>query len=81
MEKKKVGKEKVLIAGPCSVESKEMIEEIALELKEIGVDALRGGAYKPCTYPVREKINGWKEGLQKKGLEYLLNAKKNQVYR
>ena len=72
---KKLGKEKILIAGPCSVESKEMIEDIALELKEIGVDALRGGAYKPCTYPVREKINGWKEGLQKVGLEYLSNAR------
>lgn len=72
---KKLGKEKILIAGPCSVESKKMIEEIALELKEIGVDALRGGAYKPCTYPVREEINGWKEGLQKVGLEYLSNAR------
>ena len=72
---KKLGKEKILIAGPCSVESKEMIEEIAMQLKKIGVDALRGGAYKPCTYPVREAVNGWKEGLQKSGLEYLTHAK------
>ena len=70
-----LGKDKVLIAGPCSVESKEMIEKISIDLKEIGVDALRGGAYKPCTYPVRDTTNGWKEGLKKKGLEYLLNAK------
>ena len=70
-----LGKEKVLIAGPCSVESKEMIEKISIDLKKIGVDALRGGAYKPCTYPVRDTTNGWKEGLKKKGLEYLLNAK------
>ena len=61
-----LGKDKVLIAGPCSVESKEMIEKISIDLKEIGVDALRGGAYKPCTYPVRDTTNGWKEGLKKK---------------
>jgi 3-deoxy-7-phosphoheptulonate synthase len=71
-----IGKEKVLIAGPCSVESEEMIVGISLKLKEIGVDALRGGAYKPCTYPVRIPVNGWKEGLQSKGLEYLTSAKK-----
>ena len=72
---KTLGEEKVLIAGPCSVESKDMIIDVSLKLKEIGVDALRGGAYKPCTYPVRKSVNGWKEGLQKEGLEYLLNAK------
>ncbi len=70
-----LGKDKILIAGPCSVESKEMIKNISIKLKKIGVDALRGGAYKPCTYPVRKSVKGWKEGLQKKGLEYLANAK------
>ena len=49
-----LGKDKILIAGPCSVESKEMIKNISIKLKKIGVDALRGGAYKPCTYPVRK---------------------------
>lgn len=73
---KTLGKEKVLIAGPCSVESEDMINDISIKLKKIGVDALRGGAYKPCTYPVRKSINGWKEGLQTAGLEYLTNAKK-----
>ena len=73
---KTLGKEKVLIAGPCSVESEDMISDISIKLKKIGVDALRGGAYKPCTYPVRKSINGWKEGLQTEGLEYLTNAKK-----
>lgn len=73
---KTIGKEKILIAGPCSVESKEMITNISLKLKEIGVDALRGGAYKPCTYPVRKSVNGWKEGLQVEGLNYLSDAKK-----
>ena len=53
-----------------------MIKKMAVQLKEIGIDALRGGAYKPCTYPVRNSVNGWKEGLQQKGLEYLSNAKR-----
>jgi 3-deoxy-7-phosphoheptulonate synthase len=72
---KTLGKQKVLIAGPCSVESKKMITDISLKLKEIGVDALRGGAYKPCTFPIRKSINGWKEGMQLKGLKYLSHAK------
>jgi len=74
VNKKKLGEEKIIMAGPCSVESKEMIIESAIRLKEIGVDALRGGAYKPCTYPVRQETNGWKEGLKEKGLEFLREA-------
>ena len=58
--KKFLGEDKILIAGPCSVESEDMIRDISLELRNIGVDALRGGAYKPCTYPVRKSTNGWK---------------------
>lgn len=73
--KKFLGEDKILIAGPCSVESEDMIRDISLELRNIGVDALRGGAYKPCTYPVRKSTNGWKEGLQKKGLKYLRKAR------
>ena len=72
---KTVGKDKILIAGPCSVESEEMIVAIAKELKALGVDALRGGAYKPATYPILDEVRGWKEGLKEKGLEYLLKAK------
>ena len=62
------------IAGPCSVEGPEIIE-IAKKLKTIGVDALRAGAYKPCTYPILEETNGWKEGLRKEGLELLKQTK------
>ena len=43
-----------IISGPCSVESEEMIVDWALKMKEVGVNALRGGAYKPCTYPITE---------------------------
>ena len=40
-----------IIAGPCAVESEEQIVSIAKELKKLGVDYLRGGAFKPRTNP------------------------------
>ena len=70
-----VGKDKVLISGPCSVESKEMIMDWSQELKEVGVDAIRAGAYKPCTYPIRKEVNGWKEGMREDGLRAMIDAK------
>lgn len=60
----------VYIAGPCAVESKEQIIEIALMLKEIGVDILRGGAFKPRTCPYNF------QGLGSNGLQYLKEASK-----
>lgn len=63
------------IAGPCSVEGESIIE-ISKEIKKCGADALRAGAYKPCTYPILKETNGWKEGLRKEGLELLKLAKK-----
>ena len=40
-----------------------MIVMWAKKMESIGVDALRGGAYKPCTYPITKEVgnNGWKE--------------------
>ena len=70
-----VGKDKVLISGPCSVESRDMIVDWSEELKDVGVDAIRAGAYKPCTYPVRREINGWKEGMREEGLHAMIDAK------
>ena len=70
-----VGKDKVLISGPCSVESREMIMDWSKELKEVGVDAIRAGAYKPCTYPIRKEVNGWKEGMREEGLKAMIDAK------
>lgn len=66
-----------IISGPCSVESEEMIVTWAHKMDSLGVDALRGGAYKPCTYPVTKTVgdNGWKEGLREAGLKHLLTAK------
>ena len=63
------------IAGPCSVEGESIID-ISKEIKKCGADALRAGAYKPCTYPILKETNGWKEGLRKEGLELLKEAKK-----
>ena len=41
----------VVVAGPCSVESREQILETALAVKEAGAHILRGGAFKPRTSP------------------------------
>jgi len=59
-----------LIAGPCSVESKEQIIGIAQSVKEAGAKLLRGGAFKPRTSPYDF------QGLRAEGIELLLEAKK-----
>ena len=71
----KFEKQKYIISGPCSVESEEMIVNWAQKLKDLGVDALRGGAYKPCTYPVKKSVGNWKEGLREDGLKFLISAR------
>src|SRR5438552_16977485 len=45
------GDEAVVIAGPCSVESREQIFSTATAIKAAGATMLRGGAYKPRTSP------------------------------
>jgi 3-deoxy-7-phosphoheptulonate synthase len=40
-----------VIAGPCAIESKESLDEIASSIKSIGINVLRGGAYKMRTSP------------------------------
>src|SRR5437588_2906862 len=45
------GAEVVVIAGPCSVESREQLLETAHAVKRAGASMLRGGAYKPRTSP------------------------------
>jgi len=62
--------ELTIIAGPCSVESRDQIFDIAGELKEMGVKFLRAGAYKPRTSPYSF------QGLKEKGLEYLADVRK-----
>jgi 3-deoxy-7-phosphoheptulonate synthase len=62
------------IAGPCSVEGDSIIE-ISREIKKCGANAFRAGAYKPCTFPILDDKNGWKEGLKEKGLELLKESK------
>ncbi len=45
------GPEIVVMAGPCSVESREQLLETARSVKAAGANMLRGGAYKPRTSP------------------------------
>ena len=46
-----VGKDLIVIAGPCSVESEEQTMITAQKVKESGAQMLRGGAFKPRTSP------------------------------
>jgi len=62
------GKKVHVMAGPCSVEGKEMIIDIAKKVKEGGATFLRGGAYKPRTSPYSF------QGLGEEGLIYLKEA-------
>jgi len=48
---KNIGRDFVLIAGPCSVENESQFLKIARKLKAAGIDGLRGGAFKPRTSP------------------------------
>lgn len=52
-----------VIAGPCSVEGKEPILEVAQAVKAAGASMLRGGAFKPRTSPYSFQGMG-EEGLQ-----------------
>ena len=63
------GPEVVIIAGPCSVESREQLLETAHAVKEAGAVILRGGAFKPRTSPYSFR------GLGLKGLELLAEAR------
>jgi 3-deoxy-7-phosphoheptulonate synthase len=58
-----------LIAGPCSVESREQVLEVAEAVKASGAQFLRGGAFKPRTSPYAF------QGLGEKGLEILVEAR------
>ena len=59
-----------MIAGPCSVENKDQITEVANAVKEYGAHILRGGAFKPRTSPYAF------QGLKDEGIRLLLEAKK-----
>lgn len=58
-----------VIAGPCSVESREQIVDVAKQVQQHGASMLRGGAFKPRTSPYSF------QGLGTAGLDLLLAAK------
>lgn len=57
------GKYTGMIAGPCTIESEKQMEEAAERLADIGIKALRGGAFKPRTSPYSFQGLG-EEGLK-----------------
>ncbi len=58
-----------VIAGPCSVESREQILQTARAVKDAGAVMLRGGAFKPRTSPYSF------QGLEEQGLRFLADAR------
>lgn len=63
------GREIVVMAGPCSVESEKQIIESAQAVKAAGATVLRGGAFKPRTSPYSF------QGLEEEGLKLLAKAR------
>ena len=63
------GNQVIVMAGPCSVESREQLRETAAAVKAAGAHILRGGAWKPRTSPYAF------QGLGLKGLELLREAR------
>ncbi|MEX2147899.1 MAG: 3-deoxy-7-phosphoheptulonate synthase [Candidatus Rokuibacteriota bacterium] len=60
----------VVMAGPCSVESREQVLEVATKVKAAGATVLRGGAFKPRTSPYAF------QGLEEEGLKLLDEARR-----
>lgn len=63
------GKKLVIMAGPCSVENRKLLIDIAKKVKKAGATVLRGGAFKPRTSPYAF------QGLGLKGLKFLADAR------
>lgn len=61
--------QKLIIAGPCAIESEESLLEVANFLKSIGINFLRAGAYKP-----RTSVHSF-QGLGDEGLAILKRVK------
>lgn len=65
-----IGKDPLVIAGPCSVESEEQMDIVGRGLKELGIKILRGGAFKPRSNPYSF------QGLGEPGLKLLRDTAK-----
>ncbi|MBI2880875.1 MAG: 3-deoxy-7-phosphoheptulonate synthase [Candidatus Tectomicrobia bacterium] len=66
------GERLVVMAGPCTVEDPDQLLDIARHAKASGATLLRGGAYKPLTFPYRSETTF---ELREVGLEYLRQVK------
>jgi 3-deoxy-7-phosphoheptulonate synthase len=66
------GKQMVVMAGPCSVETRDQIEQIADVVARAGAKVIRGGAFKPRTSPYSF------QGLGEEGLKMMREAADRQ---
>ncbi|MBF0606696.1 MAG: 3-deoxy-7-phosphoheptulonate synthase [Candidatus Magnetobacterium sp. LHC-1] len=65
------GNKLVVIAGPCAIESREILMSIAEKVKDAGACFIRGGAFKPRTSPYTF------QGLGEEGLKILVEARQH----
>ncbi len=65
-----IGRDLVVMAGPCAVETEQQLMDTARAVKAAGANILRGGAFKPSTSPYQFR------GLGKDGLKLLADARK-----
>lgn len=79
------GKDIVIIAGPCSIESRDQILKSARAVKSSGADIIRGGAFKPRTSPYgfqglgEEALKWLKEAKEETGLSIITEVTSEQV--
>jgi len=66
------GDQFVVIAGPCAVENRDQVIDIAENVKKSGAKVLRGGAFKPLTFPYQNEKSF---ELGEEGLKYLAEAR------
>lgn len=70
----------IVLAGPCSIESPEQVEEIAAEISQYPITFMRGGVYRAGTYPreefglQRDLLFDWKEIAKKHKLDIVVEV-------
>ena len=73
-------KKPITIAGPCFIESEELINEIVPTLKKHGVTYMRGGVYRAGTYPpdnfgfLEDRLKIWRKITKENGIEIIVEC-------
>jgi len=74
------GKRLTIMAGPCTVESRTQIFEIAKAVKEAGAHMMRGGVFKPLTFPYGDPIGVGDADTDEPSKDRMEIIAKNELY-